>query len=71
MEDWASTMDEGKGLDIIFLDYQKAFDTVPQRKLAVKLGAYGLKGKVNVVPLCHCMCEMSHGAACACMLHEW
>ena len=46
MEDWTRTLDEGNGLDLIFLDLQKAFDTVPHKRLAVKLRAYGLKGNV-------------------------
>lgn len=46
MEDWTRIMDEGKGLDIIFLDYQKAFDTVPHKRLIAKLSAYGLRGNV-------------------------
>ena len=27
-EDWTTMLDEGVGVDIVFLDYQKAFDTV-------------------------------------------
>ncbi|PKU48587.1 rna-directed dna polymerase from mobile element jockey-like [Limosa lapponica baueri] len=33
---------EGKAVDVIYLDFQKAFDTVPHRILVEKLAAHGL-----------------------------
>ena len=33
LNDWKSAMDSGTGTDIIFLDFQKAFDTVPHCRL--------------------------------------
>uniref|UniRef100_A0A8C3K8C5 Reverse transcriptase domain-containing protein n=1 Tax=Calidris pygmaea TaxID=425635 RepID=A0A8C3K8C5_9CHAR len=35
-------LDEGKAVDIIYLDFQKAFDTVPHRILVEKLASHGL-----------------------------
>ena len=35
-------LEEGYGLDVLYLDYQKAFDTVPHRRLMVKLKWYGV-----------------------------
>ncbi|PKU39623.1 rna-directed dna polymerase from mobile element jockey-like [Limosa lapponica baueri] len=35
-------LDEGKAVDLIYLDFQKAFDTVPYRILVEKLAAHGL-----------------------------
>ncbi|PKU41132.1 rna-directed dna polymerase from mobile element jockey-like [Limosa lapponica baueri] len=35
-------LDEGKAVDIIYLDFQKVFDTVPHRILVEKLAAHGL-----------------------------
>jgi len=29
IEEWTEAIENGYGLDILFLDYQKAFDTVP------------------------------------------
>ena len=37
---------DGGAVDTIYLDYQKAFDTVPLRRLLHKLRAYGINGKL-------------------------
>ena len=39
-------IDKGYPVDVIYLDYQKAFDKVPHRRLMYKLTAYGISGKV-------------------------
>ncbi len=44
LEDWTQTMDEGGCVDVIYMDFQKAFDTVPHRRLLTKLERYGIKG---------------------------
>ena len=35
-EEWTRALDEGFGIDAIFLDYQKAFDTVPHNRLLTR-----------------------------------
>ena len=37
-------MDEGKAVDVVYLDFSKAFDTVPHNTLVEKLAAHGLDG---------------------------
>ena len=39
-------MDQGKCFETVYLDFQKAFDTVPHRKM-VKLNSYGITNKSN------------------------
>ena len=39
-ESWTEALDNGLGLDVIYLDYQKAFDTVPHIRLITKLKWY-------------------------------
>ena len=42
-EDWTSYLDNpGISVDIIFLDFRKAFDTVPHCRLLKKLSSYGI-----------------------------
>ena len=45
-EDWTSLIDEGNGVDVIYLDYRKAFDTVPHERLKAKLHGYGIRGNI-------------------------
>ena len=47
MEIWSDIMDNGGSLDCVYLDFAKAFDTVPHNRLLVKLKAYGIIGKLH------------------------
>ena len=46
METWTKSIDSGQVIDNCYLDIQKAFDTVPHKRLMMKLEAYGIKGKI-------------------------
>ena len=39
-------MDEGFGLDVVYLDYRKAFTSVPHHRLLEKLKGLRIKGKL-------------------------
>jgi len=45
-EDLNQCLDEGYGIDVIYLDYRKAFDTVPRQRLIHKLQLLGFEGKL-------------------------
>ena len=45
-EAWTRLLDKGHGIDIIFMDYRKAFDTVPHSRLLVKLVQLGITRKL-------------------------
>ena len=44
--DWTKAYDEAKGMDVIYLDFRKAFDTVPHRRLLYKLKHNGIRGHI-------------------------
>ena len=39
-------LDRGESVDVIFLDFAKAFDKVPHERLLRKMEAYGIGGEV-------------------------
>ena len=40
-------LDEGKNMDIIYLDFAKAFDKVPHHRLIGKVASMGVEGRVK------------------------
>ena len=44
---WTQILDKKESLDVVYLDFQKAFDTVPHQRLLTKLKAYGVHGSVH------------------------
>ncbi len=45
MEDWTKWLDSSKCIDTIFLNFHKAFDSVPHARLLSKLAVEGITGK--------------------------
>ena len=46
LEDWSRALDCYENVDVIYLDFRKAFDTVPHARLINKLYAYGIRGNL-------------------------
>ena len=40
-------MDQSHQVDVIFIDFQKAFDKIPYQRLLTKLHHYGIQGKIH------------------------
>ena len=45
LEAWTRILDSGNAVDAIYLDFRKAFDTVPHKRLLAKLEGYGVTGE--------------------------
>lgn len=46
LESWTQALDNGYGIDVLYLDYRKAFDSVPHKRLLEKLKVYEVHGKL-------------------------
>ena len=49
-EEITKWVDEGSPVDVIYLDFQKAFDKVPHQRLILKLKAHDFCSPVNLSP---------------------
>ena len=47
LEVLTKAVDEGENVDVVFLDFSKAFEKVPHKKLITKLEAHGISGKIS------------------------
>ena len=47
MDDWTEALDKNNEVDIIYLDFKKAFDTVPHQRLFKVLHQLGIGGKTH------------------------
>ena len=46
LESWTKALDEGYPVDVVYLDFEKAFDTVPIQRMLLKLDHYGVRGQL-------------------------
>ena len=46
LDKWTEILDTGGEVDVIYLDYAKAFDSVPHQRLILKLQSYGVSDNV-------------------------
>ena len=47
LDDWTRSLEKGKQIDTIYMDFKKAFDTVPHRRLIGKLKSYHISAELT------------------------
>ena len=45
LDDWTAELDKSYEVDIVYIDFLKAFDSVPHKKLLNTVSKIGIKGK--------------------------
>ena len=43
IESWTKALDREESIDVVYLDFMKAFDTAPHKRLIGKLKSYGIE----------------------------
>ena len=46
MEDWSNYVENDESWDTVYLDFEKAFDSVPHERLLRNVSAYGIRGQL-------------------------
>ena len=46
INNWTKAIDEGDRIDVAYIDFAKAFDSVPTKGLLAKIQSYGIHGNI-------------------------
>ena len=46
LNDWTESLDKSNSIDVLYLDFEKAFDSVPHARLLRRVHAYGFRGNL-------------------------
>ena len=62
MHELADSIDKGKQMDLVILDFSKAFDRVPHQRLLAKINHYGIRGQNKEDPVLPVQANIFDGA---------
>jgi len=49
LDKWTILLDESRQVDVIYTDFEKAFDKVPHKRLLSKLRSYGVRDDLGLI----------------------
>ena len=69
IDKWTEYLEQGGQMDVIYTDFEKAFDKVPHKRLLSKLQSYNIDVEVKWIEAF--LCHRSHRVKINCKYSNW